>query len=65
MAAEAATDPSQGARRREALLLVAYVVLVTIGVWTVVVSELATQAAALRDPASVTLPPQKSRPAGD
>ncbi len=54
-------DPSEGARRRETLLLAAYLVLAAVGVWTVVVSELATQDPALRDAGSVASSTQKSK----
>ncbi len=54
-------DPSAGARRRELVLLAAYVVLAVIGVWAVVVSELATQDPAFRDAGTGASSTQKSR----
>lgn len=39
----APSEPTAGARRREVALLVGYVLVLFIGVWTVVASELDTQ----------------------
>jgi hypothetical protein len=57
-------EPTDGARRREGLLLGGYAVLFVIGVWTVVVSQLAAPEPAARDTAGVPLPTNKSGSAG-
>jgi len=54
-------EPTYGAGRREGVLLGAYALLLIVGVWTVVVSELGTQEPASVGSESVTSPTQKSR----
>ena len=58
---ERLSEPTHGARRREGLLLVGYVLVLMIGVWTVVVSELGVQEPASAHGETVTSRTQKSR----
>ena len=56
-------EPTEGARRREGLLLAGYAVLFVVGVWTVLLSQLATPEPAPRDTPTVTPPTNPSSPA--
>lgn len=55
------SEPTRGARRREGLLLVGYLLVLLIGVWTVVASELGVQEPASAHGETVTPRTQKSR----
>lgn len=54
-------EPSQGAARREGVLLVAYLILFVVGVWSVVASELGPQEPASTPKQSVTPATEKSQ----
>jgi hypothetical protein len=55
-------DPTRGASRREGFLLAAFAVLTLVGLWTVVVAELADDAPPSANGPSVAAPTEKSSP---
>lgn len=57
-------SPLSGANRREGLLLVAYVLLFVIGVWTVVEAELDTQDPGSGHAGNVGQATEKATPSG-